>query len=221
MRYQKLFKLANLFYSLASKEAEELPDDSKKLKTILSNLDKLETYKAKIEYCEKNLKHLSSGSSRIVYATPNNTVVKLAKNDKGIAQNKAESNPKMKSKFLNKILDKSKDYNWIEVDFLDKITESEFEDLTGVNFKKFGKCLKYLCEKSSGKKPKELEECKDSEVVKEMVRLCKDFDLLYGDIERISSWGCKDNRAILIDSGLTGKVYTTYYSSSGGSSSSS
>jgi hypothetical protein len=220
MRYQKLFKLANLFYSLASKEAEELPSNYKNLKTILSNVDKLETYKAKVEYCEKNLKHLSSGSSRITFITPSNTVIKLAKNDKGIAQNKAEANTKMKSKFLNKILDKSKDYNWIEVEYLDKITESEFEDLTGVNFKTFGKCLKYLCEKSSGKKPKELEECKDSEVIKEMVRLCKDFDLLYGDIERISSWGCKDDKVILIDSGLTGKVYATYYSSGGSSSSS-
>ena len=59
MRYQKLFKLANLFYSLASKEAEELPSNYKNLKTILSNVDKLETYKAKVEYCEKNLLQLN------------------------------------------------------------------------------------------------------------------------------------------------------------------
>jgi len=213
MDYTKLVKLAQFFYSLAT-EAEELPDDSKNLKTILSNIDKLETFRAKIDYCEKNLKHLSSGSSRIVYSTPNNTVIKLAKNNKGIAQNKVECNPKMKSKFLNKILDCSKDYNWIEVEYLDKITESEFEEMTGLNFKEFGNCLKYLCKKSSGKKPDGFEDCKDSEVVQEMVRLCKDFNLLYGDIERISSWGCKDNKPILIDSGLTRKVYDTYYDSS-------
>lgn len=218
MNYNRLIKLASFFYSLAAKEAEELPANSKNLKTILSNIDKLETYKAKIEYCEKNLKHLSSGSSRIVYSTHKNTIIKLAKNDKGIAQNKVEANPKMKSKFLNKILDKSKDYNWIEVEYLEKITESEFEELTGVNFKTFGKCLKFLCEKSSGKKPKELKECEDSEVIKEMVRLCKDFKLLYGDIERISSWGCKDDKPILIDSGLTEKVYNEHYSSSKDSS---
>lgn len=220
MNYNNLLKLANLFYSLASKEAEELPANSKNLKKILSNLDKLETYKAKIEYCEKNLKHLSSGSSRIVYSTSDDTVIKLAKNDKGIAQNKVEANSKMKSKFLNKILDKSKDYNWIEVEFLDKITESEFEKLTDLNFKTFGKCLKFLCEKSS-KKPKELEYCKDFEVLTEMARLCKNFDLLPGDLDRISSWGRKNNQVILIDSGLTGKVYNDHYSSSKDSSSSS
>lgn len=218
MRHSRLLKLAQLFYSLAAKEAEEMPANSKNLKTILSNIDKLETYKARIDYCEKNLKHLSSGSSRIVFSTPKNTVIKLAKNDKGIAQNKAECNSKMKSKYLNKILDCGKDYKWIEVEFLEKITESEFEEMTGINFKTFGACLKYLCEKSSGKKPKDFEECKDSEVIKEMVRLCKDFDLLYGDIERISSWGHKNNVPILIDSGLTGKVFSTYYDSSSKSS---
>ena len=213
MRTSKILKLANFFYALAAKEAEKLPANSKNLKTILSNIDELETYKARIDYCEKNLKHLSSGSSRLVYRTPKDTVIKLAKNEKGIAQNKVECNPKMKSKYLNKVLSCSKDYNWIEVEYLDKITESEFEEMTGLNFKQFGKCLKYLCEDSSVKKPKDFEECEDHEILKEMSKLCNKHKLLYGDIERISSWGCKDNRPILIDSGLTRKVYDDYYES--------
>ena len=88
MHPNKLLRFANMFYSLAA--GEELPPNSDDLKVVLSNLEQLETYAARKKYAESNLKHLSSGSSRIVYLTPRKTIVKLAKNDKGIAQNKAD-----------------------------------------------------------------------------------------------------------------------------------
>ena len=118
MNINKLLRFANLYYSLAS--SEELPADSKDLKTVLKNISNLETYTARKNYAEKNLKHLSSGSSRIVYLTPEKTIIKMAKNDKGIAQNKAEANPKMRSKFLNEILGHAENYSWIETHYLDK-----------------------------------------------------------------------------------------------------
>ncbi len=64
MDTNKLLRFANMFYSLAA--AEELPPNSDDLKTVLSNVEKLETYAARKKYAEANLKHLSSGSSRIV-----------------------------------------------------------------------------------------------------------------------------------------------------------
>ena len=97
MNADKILRIANFFMALASGQ-EELPENSKDLKTVLKNLEKLDNYSSRKEYAEKNLKHLSSGSSRIVYLTPNETILKLAKNDKGLAQNRAESNPKMKSR---------------------------------------------------------------------------------------------------------------------------
>src|ERR1700722_8282247 len=130
MNANKLLRFATMFYSLAA--GEELPPNSKDIGVILSNLQKLETYSARKQYAEKNIKHLSSGSSRIVYLTPDKTIVKLAKNDKGIAQNQAEANPKMKSKFLNKILKHAENYAWIEVEYLDKITGKQFEEMTSV-----------------------------------------------------------------------------------------
>src|SRR6185369_16062136 len=111
MNPNKLLRFANLFYSLAA--GEELPSDSDDLKVVLSNIEGLETYNARKNYAERNLKHLSSGSSRIVYLTPSKTIIKLAKNDKGIAQNKAEANPAMKSKYLNKIINCAKNYSWL------------------------------------------------------------------------------------------------------------
>lgn len=215
MGIERLLKLANLFVALAEKE--ELPANSKDLSTVLKNLEKLETHNARKQYAEKNLKHLSSGSSRIVYLTSKKTIIKLAKNDKGLAQNKAESNPKMKSKFLNQTLKHAKNYAWMETHYLDKITASDFEEMTGLDFNDFGESIRYGLKSVSGndkEKPENFEKVAKSEIYKEMVKIGKKFKLMGGDLARISSWGTKDGRPVLIDAGLTKEVFAEYYESS-------
>lgn len=208
MSINRIVKLVDIFYSLAS---EELPPDSSDLKTILNNIEDLETYQARIKYAEDNLKHLSSGSSRLVYQASDKSIIKLAKNDKGIAQNKAEANPKMKSDFLNEIISSSKDGSWIQTHFLDKITEKEFEKLTKIPFEDFGEALTHGVKKSSGSDPKGFEKISKSAIYKEMKRLCDKFHLLPGDIVRISSWGTKDKKPVLIDAGLTEEIFEEFY----------
>ena len=215
--------MANFFYSLAA--GEELPADSNDLKVILKNLEELENYNSRKEYAEKNLKHLSSGSSRTVYSTPDDTILKLASNDKGIAQNEAESNPKMKSKFLNETIKCAKNYAWMETHYLDKITAKEFEEMTDLDFDDFGEALRYglknVSDNSELEKPKNFDEVAKSEIYKEMKRIGEKFKLMPGDIARISSWGTKDGRPVLIDAGLTKDVFDEFYDDSSSSKSSS
>jgi hypothetical protein len=212
-----------MFYSLAA--GEELPPDSKDIGTVLSNLQKLETYAARKKYAEQNLKHLSSGSSRIVYLTPGKTIVKLAKNDKGVAQNKAEANPEMKSKFLNKILKHADNYAWIEVEFLDKITAKQFEEMTGIPFSDFDEAIRFglkdVSENTGLTKPKNFDKVSQSEIYKEMKRVGERFKLMPGDLARISSWGTKDGRPVLIDAGLTAQVFADFYEDDSSSNSKS
>lgn len=216
MNPNKLLRFANMFYSLAA--GEELPSDSDDLKVVLSNIEDLETYNARKNYAERNLKHLSSGSSRIVYLTPSKTIVKLAKNDKGIAQNKAEANPKMKSKYLNKVISCSKNYSWLETHYLDKITEKEFEDMTGLKFDDFGDSLRFGLKNVSNnkdtEKPDNFDKVTKSDIYKEIQSIGDKFKLLPGDIARISSWGTKDGRPVLIDAGLTRDIYDEFYEES-------
>jgi hypothetical protein len=206
MKNELVIKLVNSFYSLAM---------SKDMKNVLKEIEKADTYKEKIKLAEKNFKHVSSGSSRIVYKTKDNTIIKLAKNDKGIAQNKAESNPEMKSKYLNKILKHADNYSWLETCYLDKIIEQDFEDMTKVNFKDFGAAIKYGLKEVSGNssksKPKNFDKVEKSDIYKEMLRIGKKFNLMPGDLSRISSWGTKDNKPILIDAGLTKKIFEKFY----------
>lgn len=216
MDVKNLIKRANFFYALAT--SEELPPNSKDLKTILKNLEGLENYNSRKEYAEKNLKHLSSGSSRIVYLTPEKTIIKMAKNDKGIAQNKAEANPKMKSKFLNEILGHAENYAWIETRYLDKITTKEFTEMTGLEFDDFGKAIRYGLKNVSGNtdrtKPKNFDKVEKTEIYREMREIGDQFKLMPGDLARISSWGTRDGKPVLIDAGLTKGVFADYYESS-------
>lgn len=216
MNPNKLLRFANMFYSLAV--GEELPSDSDDLKVVLSNLEDLETYNARKNYAERNLKHLSSGSARIVYLTPSKTIIKMAKNDKGVAQNKAEANPAMTSKYLNKIINCAKNYSWLETHYLDKITEKEFEKMTGLKFDDFGDALRYGLKNVSSNKDTEKSENFDkvakSDIYKELHNIGEKFKLLPGDIARISSWGTKDGRPVLIDAGLTRDIYDEFYEES-------
>lgn len=216
MNPNKLLRFANMFYSLAA--GEDLPSDSDDLKVVLANLEQLETYNARKKYAERNLKHLSSGSSRIVYLTPGKTIIKLAKNDKGIAQNKAEANPEMKSKYLNQIINCAKNCAWCETHYLEKITEKEFEEMTGLKFDDFGDALRYGLKSVSGnedaKKPANFEQVAKSDIYKELKDIGERFKLLPGDIARISSWGTKDGKPVLIDAGLTRDIYDEFYEES-------
>lgn len=215
MNINKLLRFADMFLSLAS--AEELPEDSTDLDKVLSNIEKLETYQARKKYAEKNLEHLSSGSSRIVYLTPDKTILKLAKNDKGIAQNKAETNPAMKSKFLNKNIKHAENFSWMETNYLEKITTKEFTKMTGLDFDDFGDCIRYalknVSESSDKEKPEGYNKISESEIFKEMKRIGEKFKLMPGDLARISSWGTKDGNPVLIDAGLTKEVFEEFYES--------
>ena len=50
----------------------------------------LKSHAGRNRYAQEHLQRLSSGSSRIVYKIDDEKVLKLAKNDKGIAQNEVE-----------------------------------------------------------------------------------------------------------------------------------
>lgn len=208
MHRNELFYKIDLFHKLATGKVSEAD--------ILTELSKLDTFKDRVDYAEKHLKHLSSGSSRVIYVTPNDEVLKLAKNERGIAQNKVEANPQMKSKFINETLKADKNGIWKISPFLDKITEKEFEEMVHVPFKEFGEAISYGLKDVSGnshEKPKGFEEVAKTDLYKELAKIGKEFKLLGGDLARISSWGTKDNLPVLLDAGLTKDIYDEFYNS--------
>jgi hypothetical protein len=180
------------------------------LDQILKHLSDTETFTERTAYAEDNLKHLSSGSSRIIYLTPTNEVLKLAKNERGIAQNKVESS--IKSPFVNSTTKHDPNGIWKISPYLEKLTETEFEALTDIPFKTFQEILDYEVSKE-GKTPKDFDKYRTNKIIKGLADLYTKHHLLTGDMTRISSWGKKDNQPVLLDAGLTRKVYEKFYTS--------
>jgi hypothetical protein len=212
MKLAQLLHFVDRFFKLAG-ASEDLPEDSKDIKTVLKNLSKIETHSVRVEYAERNLDHLSSGTSRVVFTLPGKKeVLKLAKNDRGVAQNEAEAG--LTCKYVNKTLQACPNDYWKTSPFLDKITEKEFEKLTGANFKDFGNALEYELRDVSGSKvdkPKNLDKMKELDIFKELVKLGKKHQLMPADMSRISSWGKIDDHPTLLDAGLTREIYDEFY----------
>ena len=212
MTFDNLTRRINTFFRLAT-EAESVPKASKDVDTILKTLSKLETYTARVEYAEKCLDHLSSGSSRLILTMPDGKeVMKLAKNDRGVAQNIVES--KVKSRYVNQTTSSDPKGVWKLSPFLDKITEKEFKEIVGCSFKDFGEAIRYGLKDISGsdvKKPKDFSDIEKLEIYREIISVAKKHDLMPGDLARISSYGQVGGRPIILDAGLTKDIYDEFY----------
>jgi len=226
MNLIKFLKLAdNKLIDHNNAEAEELPDDSKDLKKILENISSLKTFRARIEYAERNMKRLSSGSSRMVFETSDGYIVKLAKNEKGLAQNGVESSPSMRSKHVNGAIESDAEDIWIMAEKADKLSVEEFEDLTDISFDDFSQAIMYdlrnLSKSTSSKKPKNFDEISKNEFYKDIHRVGSKYNLIPGDLSRISSFKKIKDRVVLVDSGLSREIYDEFYEKNKSSSSKS
>ena len=194
----------------------------------MGEFKKLTSFKARIEYCQEHLKRISSGSSRIVYMIDDEKVLKLAKNNKGIAQNEVEydyaehlsNNP-----VLAKVFDADKDNNtWIEMELARKLNEAKFKQITGHDWKYFAQeVINVYREIHKQKQLYRVPEDAKMALWDDEVFCYQIFKLMEthpefkgGDLARINSYGIVkrggSDRIVLIDFGLTNNVWDSYYS---------
>ena len=139
--------------------------------------------------------------------------------DKNIAQNKTECNVLIhsNSKYLNKILPYPKNFIYIETNYLDKITEKEFEDMTDIPFNDFGEAIRYTMKDLSGnskEKPKNFDDVAKIQIYKDLTSIAKKYSLMGGDFARVQNFGKKDDHPVIIDAGLSKQVFDKFYDSS-------
>lgn len=92
----------------------------------------------KEKYAQKTLPFLNKGSARSVFALDDITVLKVARNRAGLAQNKAEaglsSNPRG-GNFVVKVYEHAPDFSWLKSEKVIPLTSSDqFEALAGIPF---------------------------------------------------------------------------------------
>lgn len=185
----------------------------------LEYMSSLKTYNHRLIYCRTKLKKLGVGSSREVFEIDSNWVIKVAKNDKGLAQNNVESDYSAirMFDFLPKIKDNDDEDRWLIVENCEKITQKEFEKLTKISFKLFSQFLReYESIEIRRRKimfSEEIHKMLDDEdsFVYGVRDLLGNFDMLPGDFEKINSFGKSANKIKIIDWGFTKNVHKTYY----------
>jgi hypothetical protein len=161
-------------------------------------------------YADSFLSVLGEGSSRIAYSLTSGKVLKIALNEKGIAQNNTEmdvfTNPTTRP-MISKIIDYDSDYRWIIADSVRAFNnESEFREETGIIFGEFVNNVKDAVNKI---------EAPDTTLAYNTVKTIQNTELLLGDIARVDHWGkSADGRVVLLDYGFTKEVWKKHYKSS-------
>lgn len=180
-------------------------------------------HKQKLKYLKPFLARLGGGSARIVFSLDSQTVLKIAKNEKGIAQNNIEID--IYRSFSPDIVAKVYDYDeensiWLEMERAEKLRAADFKSFTGISFKDFGAILHFWYRNHIGKqtwyeKPALYDKFIETDFFNSLVELMGNYDMPAGDIIRPSSWGIVQRngsrRPVLIDFGLTLDVWNQYY----------
>jgi len=190
-----------------------------------------------VSYARKNHRLLSNtGSSRIVFLYKDDTVLKIAKNKKGLAQNDAERQnyEHAEDKGMHGILcpiidyDDMYDSKWIVARRADKVSSEDFVGTFGIPFGKLRKVISYMGLKSKQRSARDwrglgkqilgdkvdqmdLFTTSNDNPFQQLWFAINELDLSWGDAERISSWGIVDGRCVFIDYGGTeGVIYQHY-----------
>ncbi len=169
------------------------------------------------KYISTRLKKIGQGSSREVYDLNTSQVIKIAKNQKGIAQNGVEGDYGLNnvySKILPKLIDSHDEDIWIIVEKAEKITKKEFERLAKIPFETFCTIVSIEGRRIKGKQIvnpySDFWDDEDS-FVHSLVSMMVDFDMLSGDFEKINSFGKIGNKLVVVDCGFTDEVFKTHY----------
>ena len=186
----------------------------------LNKFKKLKSFKERVDYCNSTLTKLGAGSSRIVYLVDDKTVLKLAKNQKGIGQNEVEigASNKYYNDVIAEVYESDENGLWLEMELAKPINKVRFKQILGYSVEDFGKWVINLWNINNNRKSyyytldKQIEEIiSDSEFANSVIAFIQDYGLTPGDLGRISTYGEFDGEVKIIDYGLNDDVLSNYY----------
>jgi GNAT superfamily N-acetyltransferase len=194
------------------------------------------TFKSRLQYALDRAKKLGTGSSRvatIIEYQGRPTVLKIAKNQKGLAQNSVEASIlddgyASQLGILIPLIDydeQNREPSWIHTEMAQKANEKQLCSIIGcdslsqlVNMawaitgkkKYLGTHQQYVdyLEKK-GKSEQEIETCTD--YANKLAELNSSFDVELGDFTRAANWGLYNGNPVIVDVGFNSNVLNQYY----------
>jgi len=195
-----------------------LPDDWDK-----RMFDRSTPFKKMVAYAKERAKQVGRGSSRVAFEVPyqgRKTVIKVALNGKGLAQNREEARLLSDGHIANigiaiPLIDYDKENGdnptWIHTEFANKIDQTSLNRYFGVpNLWHVTRYLDKLTgrTKKSPDVPPEVEENPYFQKLKDLVIT---YDLPAGDFYRKANWGMYNGKPVIIDMGYTSEVQKLYH----------
>jgi hypothetical protein len=198
------------------------------------------TFKSRLDYALQRARRLGGGSSRVAFVIPDNgreTVLKIAKNAKGLAQNKAEADI-LDDGYVGKldIVIPLVDYDktnrepvWIQTELANKVSQTRLKKLLHCDKFNLGiSHFTYAVHNLLGNRKSYMPDTKkikedllnagqteqDVEIffeyVDEVADLVSSSGLLIDDLGVASNWGEYKGRPVIIDLGFTDAVRPMY-----------
>jgi hypothetical protein len=182
------------------------------METLLS----FSSYSDRIKYANKNLEYINHGSSRTVFGVDEKKVLKVARDDRGLAQNGAEVRfSKKQIPICARVFKWADDNSFIEMERAEPIDDMAiFEYGTGIT--SMSLFHEYLGELSYREDKVNIKGFTDNPWVQELVKFAKDNKYeLPGDFTTLSAYGIVHRkegwRVVIIDYGFTPSVHNDYY----------
>lgn len=220
----KEFIKKQLNKDITNRLVEQLMDEDYPSTFDMEHFKTLTKFAQRVAYCKDHLQRISSGSSRIVYLVDDKMVLKLAKNQKGVAQCETEIQWGGDS-YFDEILARTIEYHpdglWVEMELAKKVKKSDFSVIESINFDEFGKYLKNFELENNGKRPMYSMTDAHKEILNEnpfTQTICEfmvNTSSPAGDLMRLNSYGIVNRNGediiVIIDFGLTHDIYDEYY----------
>jgi hypothetical protein len=196
------------------------------------------TFKSRLAYALERAKKLGTGSSRVATTIEYEgrpTVLKIAKNQKGLAQNSVEASIlddgyASQMGILIPLIDydtQNREPSWIHTEVAQKANEKQlcnlmkchsFDDLitaAQAQLNEYGTrsrdILNKIIEKNEYYGSSEQDADIFLEYVNRLAELKNSFDVQLGDFNRAHNWGLYQGKPVIIDVGLNSNVLNQYY----------
>lgn len=221
---------------LLSEEKFKKIFEAKKEGFRLDCLISAKSFAERVRYCKNMLGFpIGNGSSRMVFQIDDETCLKLAKNEKGIAQNKVEIGIASDNfiSYVPKVFNGSDEENglWIITQYVLPAKSQDFKKILGISFKDIQNFCASTDRRFDYNQPQfaikqadtiisQLYEAyEDNDLVTELFRdieeLRGSYDQFVGDLTRIQNWGMVRENGntflVMLDTGFSEEVCKQYY----------
>jgi len=174
------------------------------------------SFRKRVEYAKERAARIGAGSSRIAFEIPYQgrpTILKIAKNRKGLAQNEFESQmmEDYYARSLNLIIpmidydEQNPQPTWIHVEKAQKAKPSDFIREFGVDIHTLSDIVMFQQWEDR------IEDPEIQEKISSLWELIVNYGLPPADFWRVANWGVFRGKLMIIDIGLSQEVFDKHY----------